>query len=147
MKTALLVATTILILAIVSAKRIREEQGLRNSIEKAMIMEAFNDRVAFIATNLARIAMNGKRKQTSILDYFAKQPRKESPEQHKEEEKLEEKKKEEQPEQKEQPKQEQEELIKGNRKMLLRGQQPWLTNPSKHFVNYACLYSENLKGI
>ena len=46
MKTALLVVTITLLLAIVSARGIRDERGLRNSIEKALIMEAFNDEVA-----------------------------------------------------------------------------------------------------
>ena len=119
MKTALLVVSTALLLAIVSARGIRDEQSLRNSIEKALIMEAFNDEVAHIAVNLARIAMDRKQKQTSIFDHFpSKKPRTKSPEEHKEK-----------------INKEQQALIKESRDELLNGKQPRkLTSNSKHVM-------------
>ena len=61
MKTALMVVTVALLLATVSARGLRGDQGLIDSIERALIMEAFNDEVA-------RIAMDYK--QQSIFKYF-----------------------------------------------------------------------------
>ena len=61
MKTALMVVTVALLLAIVSARGLRGDQGLIDSIERALIMEAFNDEVA-------RIAMDYK--QQSLFKYF-----------------------------------------------------------------------------
>ena len=88
MKTVLLVVTVALLLATVSARGLRGDQGLIDSIERALIMEAFNDEVA-------RIAMD--RKQNSFGSGSNK-PKLSS---------------------------NQEWLINNNRKLLLKGEEPW----------------------